>query len=182
MANIKEEKDQMGSDLKENGTNRENQEGLMITENEAALNNKLEAVVILLKQASIPFVIALENTKDDLNDLQSQVKQRKMILEERLRLMEEIKRKVLKNDIQINDKENVKPKTKLRDVYLDFEEKSVEVSMSRINTSNMSVFQEASSKISNAFGKLFKRKESKVPEKIFTAEVLQDLGLQSSRK
>ena len=74
MRDIREEKDQMKSDLKVDETNRRNQEGLMITENEAVLNNKLEAVVILLKQAAIPFVIALENTKDDLNDLQTQVK------------------------------------------------------------------------------------------------------------
>jgi len=189
MADIKQQRDSMGST--DSKGKDENQEGLMTTENEAALNGKLEAVVILLKQAAIPFVIALENAKDDLDDVQNQVRQRKLILEERLRLVEELKQKVVKNDFVMNDKENVNPnmkknsnKTKLRDVYLDFEEKTLEMSMSRVNaTTNLSVLQEASSKISSAFGRLFKgKKENRVPEKIFTAEVLQDLGLQSTSR
>ncbi len=192
MADIKQQRDSVSSTGSKGKD--ENQEGLMTTENEAALNNKLEAVVILLKQAAIPFVIALENTRDDFDDVQNQVKQRKTILEERLRLVEELKQKVVKNDLVVNDKENVNPtnivknsnnkKTKLRDVYLDFEEKTLEMSMSRVNaTTNMSVLQEASSKISSAFGRLFKgKKENRVPDKIFTAEVLQDLGLGSASR
>ena len=111
------------------------------------------------------------------------------MLEEKLKLVEDVKKKISRNGVHNSEKENINPRemngnhskdVKLRDIYMDYEEKSMELNLSRMNMSstNTTMFQEASSKMSKVFGNIFKSKKNNVPEKIFTTDVLQDLGIQ----
>ena len=104
--------------------------------------------------------------------------------------IEDLKRKVAKQDTYENNKENVNPfggknnkgKVKLRDIYMDYEGKNQELNMSKMNTSstNMSMIQEASFRVSQVFGKWFKSKQQTNNDNILTTEVLHDLGIQTT--
>lgn len=117
------------------------------------------------------------------------LKVKKKLLEEKLRLVEDVKKEISKIDSRNYYKENMNPKktddnnAKLRNIYMNYEDKAQDLSLSRIGiNNNTTVFHEASSKMSKAFGKLFKSKKQKAPENILTTDVLKDLGFEPSHK
>jgi len=155
-------------------------------ESERVTHNKLEHVIVSLKQIKIPITIAYENTRDDFHVLQNLLKERKAILEQKLRDIEDLKRKVAKDEVtEYNNNENINPqlsksstpRNKLRDVYLGFEDKSLDLGGSRMALSTLGQAKtpkKTPSKISQVFGKLFsgKKLSKKVVEKSLPTEEL----------
>jgi len=141
-------------------------------ESERIVYNKLEHVIVSLKEMKIPIMIAYENTKDDHLELQNLLEDRKLLLEQKLRDIEVFKNKVAKDEIIEANKENIDPKLfmstprskpKLKDVYLGFEDKSQDLGGSRMALSMIShakTPKKTPSKISQVFGKWFGGKKS----------------------
>lgn len=58
----------------ENHDDEDMKDSVEALENERITHNKLEHVIVSLKQIKIPITIAFENTKDDYHDLQNLLK------------------------------------------------------------------------------------------------------------
>jgi len=149
-------------------------------ESERIMHNKLEHVIVSLKEMKIPILIAYENTKDDYLDLQNLLEDRKLLLEQKLRDIEVFKKEVAKDEMIEANKENIDPKLfmstprsklTLKDVYLGFEDKSQDLGGSRMALSVMShtkTPKKTPSKISQVFGKWFGGKKSNKVQEKFT--------------
>jgi len=135
-------------------------------------NERMEELIVNLKQTRNMILINIENSKDSAEEYQQLYQERKRAFEHALKRIEELK-------LQIS----IQSMTKGRSENLIFSPKGSEINKTVYPKGNQSMLQDVSNRVSSFMNKIFKKKKEKDivnTERVLSPDFLNELNLHTA--